>query len=69
VEGVEELLDDSQELGRFVSQIAPLGKDLAQAESGGVRFMSMASSKGLTVEVTIVVGVEQDLIPRKGSEL
>jgi DNA helicase II / ATP-dependent DNA helicase PcrA len=69
MEGVEDLLDERQDLGRFVSQIAPLGKDLAQAESGGVRFMSMASSKGLTVQATIVVGVDQDLIPRKQSEL
>lgn len=67
--GVEDLVDEQQELGRFVSQLAPLGKDIAQAESGGVRFMSMASSKGLTVQATIVVGVEQDLIPRRGAEL
>lgn len=67
--GVEDLIDEQQELGRFVSQVAPLGKDLAQAESGGVRFMSMASSKGLTVEATIVVGVDQALIPRHGVEI
>jgi ATP-dependent DNA helicase UvrD/PcrA len=67
--GVEDLIEERQELGRFLGQIAPLGKDLAQAESGGVRFMSMASSKGLTVEAAIVVGVEQAVIPRSGAEL
>jgi superfamily I DNA/RNA helicase len=69
LEAVEELAEERQDLSRFISQVAPLGKDLAQAESAGVRFMSMASSKGLTVRATFVVGVEQDLLPRKGADL
>ncbi|MFL5867145.1 MAG: ATP-dependent helicase [Thermoleophilaceae bacterium] len=69
LEGVEGLLEERQDLGRFLSQISPVGRDLAQAESGGVRFMSMMGSKGLTVRVTILVGVDQDLIPRQNVDL
>jgi superfamily I DNA/RNA helicase len=53
----------------FLNQIAPLGKDIAQAKQSGVRFVSMAGSKGFTVEATIVVGCEQGLIPRPDRDL
>jgi DNA helicase-2/ATP-dependent DNA helicase PcrA len=51
-------------LARFLGQIQPLGADLGSARSDGVRFMSMASSKGLTVQATIVAAVEEGVIPR-----
>jgi DNA helicase-2/ATP-dependent DNA helicase PcrA len=69
MEGVEGVIEERPDLGRFVSQLAPLGTDIARAESGGVRFMSMGGSKGLTSRVTIIVGVEQDLIPRPGEDM
>jgi len=60
---LDEIVEAGDSLDRYVSQIAPLGIDLAQAQSDGVRFITMASSKGLTVRATIVVGVEAGLIP------
>lgn len=58
------LMESAQPLGRYLGQITPLGKDLATAKSEGVRIMTMASSKGLTVRATIVAAVENDIIPR-----
>lgn len=55
--------DESLDLDRFLSQIEPKGKDLYQSRSNGVRFMSMSKSKGLTVTTTIVMGVENDIVP------
>jgi DNA helicase-2/ATP-dependent DNA helicase PcrA len=54
---------ESLDFDRFLSQIEPRGKDLHQSRSGGVRFMSMMGSKGLTVKATIVVGVDNDIVP------
>lgn len=68
---LDEVIDSGNSLERYMSQIAPMGRDLAQSQSNGVRFMTMASSKGLTVKATIVVGVEDGLIPHpraQGSE-
>ncbi|MBU1937120.1 ATP-dependent helicase [bacterium] len=62
-------IERSRELGYYLSQIQPLGKDLMRARSDGVRFMRMVGSKGLTVRATIVVGVDNDLIPRSGEDL
>lgn len=50
-------------LAGFMSQLEPMGKDLAASESDGVRLMTMAQSKGLTVNTAIVMGVEDGLIP------
>ena len=61
--------DVGEAFARFLGQIQPLGADLGSARSDGVRFMSMASSKGLTVEATIVAAVEEGLIPRPTSAL
>jgi len=44
--------------GRFLSQITPLGKDHAIAESEGIRIMTMNGAKELTVRPTIMVGLE-----------
>jgi DNA helicase-2/ATP-dependent DNA helicase PcrA len=62
-------IESAQPLGRYLGQIAPLGKDLATGKGEGVRVMSMASSKGLTVRATIVAGVENDIIPRPEAPL
>ncbi|MBI2691628.1 MAG: ATP-dependent helicase [Solirubrobacterales bacterium] len=63
-----ELQGNELSLSQFVSQLWPVGQDLARATSEGVRFMTMGGSKGLTVSATIVVGVEQDLIPRENGD-
>jgi DNA helicase-2/ATP-dependent DNA helicase PcrA len=61
--------DASDGLDRYLSQIQPFGEDLARAQSDGVRFMTMVSSKGLTVKATIVAGVDNDLVPRRDQVL
>lgn len=53
----------------FLSQLAPLAKDRAVAESRGVRIMTMASSKGLTARAVLVAGVENDIVPRPDGDL
>src|SRR5205807_5867413 len=57
------------ELALYLSQIAPLGKDRAQAESKGVRIMTMRGAKGLTVQATIVMALEDGIVPRPDCEL
>lgn len=60
---------EAEDLGRFLSQVAPLGTDLALARQNGVRFMTMAGSKGLTVQGAIVAACEEGIVPRPGVEL
>jgi len=47
----------------FLQQLEPTGKDLAANMAGGVRLATMAQAKGLTVNTSIVLGVEDGLIP------
>ena len=56
-------------LGQYVGQIGPTGTDLMRAKDHGVRFMTMGAAKGLTVAATIVVGVENDIIPGQNVDL
>ena len=60
---IDKLSEKEIALGQFLSQIEPLGKDIAQSISDGVRIMTMGGSKGLTVRATIVAGVEDGLVP------
>ena len=70
LQSLDESYKEAKEgLGRFLSQLQPLSEDLARAQSEGVRFMTMVSSKGLTVRATIIVGVDNDLIPRPGQDI
>lgn len=62
-------LVEEQGLGRYLSQMAPLGRDRAQAESEGVRIMTMGGAKGLTVEATIIMAAEDGVIPRPDCEI
>ncbi len=66
---LDALVEEDLELGSYLSQITPLGRDLAIAESAGVRIMTMNSSKGLTVRATVIAGVEEGLVPRRDHEL
>ena len=63
------IVEEEQDLGRFLSQITPLGKDHALAESKGVRIMTMIGSKGLTVRATIVAGLDDGIVPRPDADL
>jgi DNA helicase-2/ATP-dependent DNA helicase PcrA len=66
---LDELVEEPQDLGRYLSEIEPLGKDLVLKRSSGVRVMTMIGSKGMTVQATIVMGVDNDLIPRPGEDM
>jgi DNA helicase II / ATP-dependent DNA helicase PcrA len=66
---LDALIEEGQGFGRFLSQITPLGKDRAIAESHGVRIMTMIGSKGLTVRATIVAGLEDGIVPRPDADL
>lgn len=61
---LDDAADQEHGLGRFLGQVSPLGKDLATSTSSGIRIMSMASSKGLTVRATIIAGMEDQIIPQ-----
>ncbi len=50
-------------LGGFINQLQPLAHDLADTQEGAVRLMSMAQSKGLTVNTAILMAVDDDTIP------
>lgn len=63
------LVDADASLGRFLGQIAPLGRDRAANESEGVRIMSMAAAKGLTVRATIIAALEEGIVPRPTADL
>jgi DNA helicase-2/ATP-dependent DNA helicase PcrA len=66
---LDELVEHDQGLGRYLGQIGPVGKDLAQAESEGVRIMTMAAAKGLTVRAAILVALEDGVVPRPDCNL
>jgi DNA helicase II / ATP-dependent DNA helicase PcrA len=50
-------------LRTFLGQIEPIAKDLAAGQADGVRIMTMAASKGLTVNTAIVMGVDREIVP------
>jgi DNA helicase II / ATP-dependent DNA helicase PcrA len=65
---LDDLAEPEQALGRYLGQIFPLAKDLAAAQSTGVRIMTMATAKGLTVRATIVAAAEQGIVPRPDAD-
>jgi DNA helicase-2/ATP-dependent DNA helicase PcrA len=66
---VDERVEDINELGRYVGQVGPIAKDNALARSAGVRIMTLAGSKGLTVKAAILCGLEAGLVPMDGADL
>ena len=62
-ESLESAPTQHKSLSRYVGQIDPLGTDLRTSSDEGVRIMTMARSKGLTVRATIVFGLEENLLP------
>jgi DNA helicase-2/ATP-dependent DNA helicase PcrA len=61
---LDNVMDREEGLGRFLSQVQPVGKDIRSGRAASaVRLMSMAASKGLTVRAAIVVGVEEGVVP------
>lgn len=66
---LDALIEEGRGFGGLLSQITPLGKDRAIAESRGVRIMTMIGSKGLTVRATIIAGCEDDIVSRPDADL
>jgi DNA helicase-2/ATP-dependent DNA helicase PcrA len=67
---LDDLIDPSEGLGRFLAQVQPVGGDLRSGRSAGaVRLMTMAGSKGLTVRAAIIVGVEEGVVPLAEADL
>jgi DNA helicase II / ATP-dependent DNA helicase PcrA len=66
---LDALSESNQGFDRYLSQITPMGKDRALAESPGVRIMTMGGAKGLTVRATIIIGLEEGLVPRPDCDL
>lgn len=67
--GVDAVVEEGLTLGRYMGLVQPLAKDEAQARAGGVRFLSMSMSKGLTVTAAIVAAAEDGVIPRPDADL
>ena len=61
---VENVAESALGFGQLLSQIQPLGRDLAHSRSEGVRIMTMTASKGLTVQATIIAGLDNVVMPR-----
>jgi len=66
---IDEIAETDQELGRYLGQINPLGKDITLAESPGVRIMTMGGSKGLTVQAAVIGALEDGIVPRPDGDL
>ncbi len=66
---IDALTESSEEFGRYLGQINPLGKDLMLAKSDGVRIMTMGGAKGLTVQAAIIGALENSIIPRPDCDL
>ena len=61
--GVDTMVVADEGFGRYLAQVTPLARDRAQAVSNAVRIMTMAASKGLTVEATIIAAAEEGITP------
>lgn len=61
---IDDVVESEQELGSYLNQIEPLGRDIALAESTGVRIITMGGAKGLTAEAVIIAGLENGIMPR-----
>ena len=66
---LDTVIEEGQGFDKFLTQITPLGRDRALAESQGVRIMTMVGSKGLTVRATILVALDGDIVPMPTGDL
>ena len=62
-ESVGQTVEPDEGIHGFLAKLEPTGKDLAASAADGVRMMTIGRSKGLTFNSTIVLGVEQGVIP------
>lgn len=61
-------IPSDKDLGYFLGNLEPLAKDFA-TQCNSVKLMSMTSSKGITVNTCIVMGVENGIIPHPKATL
>lgn len=61
-------IDPGEGLAYFLNHLEVVGKEMAQQTSEGVQLMPMGRSKGLTVDTTIVMGVEEGIVPLERPE-
>lgn len=66
---LDKIIEPETVLGGYLNQINPLGKDINQSETQGVRIMSMGGSKGLTVKAAIIAATEEGIVPRPEANL
>ncbi len=52
-----------ESLSRFLAELEPMAKEIVSGAMAGVRIMTMAQSKGLTLNTVVVMGVEDGNIP------
>lgn len=69
IAATDDLDDAAISLEEFVSRFGLRLKEQVEADQTGVRCMTMAASKGLTVRASILVAIEDDVIPRPGQDL
>lgn len=60
--------NEAKSLGTFLQTFETAGKDLAAARESGVRLITTAQSKGITVDVAILVGVENGIVPHPSGD-
>ena len=65
---VSERMEPTDEMGRYLSQLWPLARDIALAKGTGVRIMTLGA-QGLTVEAAIIVSLENGVVPMDQREL
>jgi DNA helicase-2/ATP-dependent DNA helicase PcrA len=61
--------DPAPDFSSFVGLLERTGETLALEEPGGVRLMTMAKSKGLTVDTSILLGLESGMMPLGRADL
>jgi DNA helicase II / ATP-dependent DNA helicase PcrA len=65
---IDGAIEPGLDLDRYLGQVGPMGRDIALAQSTGVRIMTMAGAKGLTVRAAVVFAVEDGIVPRPDSD-
>lgn len=60
---VGEVVPVGEGLGAFLAQLEPTGTELAENEPDSVRLMTMVRSKGLTLDTTVILGAEDEILP------
>lgn len=66
---LDQYIESEPSFDRYLGQITPLCRDIAFAQSEGVRILTLGGAKGLSVRATIIGGVEEGIVPRPVNSL